>query len=122
MIFGGHHRDERGSGNILGLLAMMIIAPLTAMIIQMAVSRAREYGADSGGARITGDPLSLASALRKLQAASQRIPLEVNEATGEATAHLFIVNPLTGGGLRLLFSTHPPVEERIARLEAMASA
>ncbi|MFQ5904364.1 MAG: zinc metalloprotease HtpX [Candidatus Binatia bacterium] len=120
MIFGGHGRDERGSGNIFGLLIMMIVAPLAAMIIQMAVSRSREYGADRGGAMITGDPLALASALRKLQAASERIPLQVNEATSEATAHMFIVNPLTGGGLRSLFSTHPPMEERIARLEAMA--
>lgn len=120
MIFGGHGRDERGSGGIFGLLIMMIVAPLAAMIIQMAVSRSREYGADQGGARITGDPLSLANALRKLHAGTERIPLQVNEATGEATAHLFIVNPLTGGGLRSLFSTHPPMEERITRLEAMA--
>jgi heat shock protein HtpX len=120
MIFGGHSRDERGSGGIFGLLIMMIVAPLAAMIIQMAVSRSREYGADKGGARITGDPLSLANALRKLQAGAERIPLQVNEATSEATAHMFIVNPLTGGGLRSLFSTHPPMEERIARLEAMA--
>ncbi|MFQ5849086.1 MAG: zinc metalloprotease HtpX [Candidatus Binatia bacterium] len=120
MIFGGGHDRDRGSGNIFGLLVMMIVAPLAAMIIQMAVSRSREYGADEGGARITGDPLALASALRKLQMASERIPLQVNEATAEATAHMFIVNPLTGGGLRSLFSTHPPVEERIARLEAMA--
>jgi heat shock protein HtpX len=120
MIFGGHSRDERGSGGIFGLLIMMIVAPLPAMIIQMAVSRSREYGADKGGARITGDPLSLANALRKLQAGAERIPLQVNEATSEATAHMFIVNPLTGGGLRSLFSTHPPMEERIARLEAMA--
>jgi heat shock protein HtpX len=120
MIFGGQSRDERGSGGIFGLLIMMIVAPLAAMIIQMAVSRSREYGADEGGARITGDPLSLASALRKLHVASERIPLQVNQATGNATAHMFIVNPFTGGGLRSLFSTHPPIEDRIARLEAMA--
>ena len=118
MIFGGHDRDR--GGNIFGLLVMMIVAPLAAMIIQMAVSRSREYGADEGGARMTKDPLALASALRKLQAASERIPLQVNESTAEATAHMFIVNPLTGGGLRSLFRTHPPMEERIALLEAMA--
>lgn len=121
MIFGGGRgRDNEGGGNIFGLLFMMIVAPMAAMIIQMAVSRSREYGADAGGAKITKDPLALASALRKLQMASERIPLQVNEATADATAHMFIVSPLTGGGLRSLFSTHPPVEERIARLEAMA--
>jgi heat shock protein HtpX len=123
MIFGGGRgRDNEGGGNIFGLLFMMIVAPMAAMIIQMAVSRSREYGADAGGAKITGDPLALASALRKLQMASERIPLRVNEATADATAHMFIVNPLTGGGLRSLFSTHPPMEERIARLEAMAKS
>lgn len=122
MIFGGGRRDGEGGGNIFGLLFMMIVAPMAAMIIQMAVSRSREYGADAGGARITGDPLALASALRKLQMASERIPLQVNEATADSTAHMFIVNPLTGGGLRSLFSTHPPVEERVARLEAMAKS
>ena len=121
MIFGGgRDREERGSGNIIGLLVMMIVAPLAATLIQMAVSRSREYGADAGGAKVTGDPLALASALRKLQMASERVPLEVNQATAQATAHMFIVNPLTGGGLLTLFSTHPPLEERIARLEAMA--
>lgn len=122
MIFGGGRRDSEGGGNIFGLLVMMIVAPLAAMIIQMAVSRSREYGADVGGAKITRDPLALASALRKLQMASERVPLHVNEATADATAHLFIVNPLRGGGLRSLFSTHPPMEERIARLEAMAKS
>lgn len=121
MIFGGgrDRDDDRGGGNIVGLLVMMIVAPLAATIIQMAVSRSREYGADAGGAKVTGDPLALASALRKLQMASERVPLEVNQATAQATAHMFIVNPLTGGGLLTLFSTHPPLEERIARLEAM---
>lgn len=122
MIFGGGHGRDREGGNIFGLLVMMIVAPLAAMIIQMAVSRSREYGADVKGARITGDPLALASALRKLQAASEQLPLHVNEATAEATAHMFIVNPLTGGGLRSLFSTHPPIKDRIDRLEAMARA
>jgi heat shock protein HtpX len=123
-IFGGGRSrdDEGGGGNIFGLLFMMIVAPLAAMLIQMAVSRSREYGADEGGAKITGDPLALASALRKLHMGAQNIPLEVNNATASATAHMFIVNPLTAGGLANLFSTHPPMEERIARLEAMAGA
>ncbi len=122
MIFGGgRSRDEEGGGgNIFGLIIMMIVAPMAAMLIQMAVSRSREYGADAGGARITGDPLALASALRKLHMGAQNIPMHVNDATANATAHMFIVNPLTGGGLASLFSTHPPMEERIARLEAMA--
>jgi heat shock protein HtpX len=121
MIFGGNRdRDEEGGGNIFGLIVMMIVAPIAAMLIQMAVSRSREYGADEGGAKITGDPLALASALRKLHMGAQNIPLEANNATANATAHMFIVNPLTGHGLASLFSTHPPMEERIARLEAMA--
>jgi heat shock protein HtpX len=121
MIFGGHRdRDGEGGGNIFGLIIMMVVAPIAAMLIQMAVSRSREYGADAGGAQITGDPLALASALRKLHMGAQNIPLHVNNATANATAHMFIVNPLTGHGLASLFSTHPPMEERIARLEAMA--
>jgi heat shock protein HtpX len=121
MIFGGNRdRDEEGGSNIFGLIVMMIVAPIAAMLIQMAVSRSREYGADEGGAKITGDPLALASALKKLQMGVQNIPLEANNATANATAHMFIVNPLTGAGLAALFSTHPPMEERIARLEAMA--
>ena len=121
MIFGGNRdRDEEGGGNIFGLIVMMIVAPIAAMLIQMAVSRSREYGADEGGAKITGDPLALASALKKLHMGAQNIPLEANNATANATAHMFIVNPLSGAGLASLFSTHPPMEERIARLEAMA--
>lgn len=121
MIFGGNRdRDEEGGSNIFGLIVMMIVAPIAAMLIQMAVSRSREYGADEGGAKVTGDPLALASALKKLHMGAQNIPLEVNNATANATAHMFIVNPLTGAGLASLFSTHPPMEERIARLEAMA--
>jgi len=121
MIFGGNRdRDEEGGSNIFGLIVMMIVAPIAAMLIQMAVSRSREYGADEGGAKVTGDPLALASALRKLHMGAQNIPLHVNNATANATAHMFIVNPLTGHGLASLFSTHPPMEERIARLEAMA--
>jgi heat shock protein HtpX len=122
MIFGGGRgRDDEGGGNIFGLLIMMIVAPLAAMLIQMAVSRSREYGADEGGAKITSDPLALASALRKLEMGAQNIPLQVNNATANATAHMFIVNPLTSGGLAALFSTHPPMKDRIARLEAMAT-
>jgi heat shock protein HtpX len=120
-IFGGGSRDrEEGGGNIFGLLFMMIVAPLAAMLIQMAVSRSREYMADEGGAKVTHDPLALASALRKLQMGAQNIPMQVSDATATSTAHMFIVNPLSGGGIANLFSTHPPMEERIARLEAMA--
>ena len=119
-IFGGGRDRDREGGSGIGLIVMMIVAPLAAMLIQMAVSRSREYGADEGGAKTTGDPLALASALRKLQMGAERIPLEASSATATATAHLFIVNPLTAGGLASLFSTHPPMEERIQRLEAMA--
>lgn len=118
-IFGGG-RGDRGRGNILMLLVMMIVAPLAAMIIRMAISRAREYSADEEGAKICGNPLYLANALRKLGQVSGRIPLRVNEQTADATAHMFIVSPLSGGGLASLFSTHPPLEDRVARLEAMA--
>lgn len=117
MFGAGRDDDEEGAGGLIGGLAMAIIAPLAAMLIQMAVSRSREYLADESGARICGNPLSLANALRKLHSASHMLPME--EAR-PATAHLFIVNPLTGGSLLRLFSTHPPMEERIARLEAMA--
>jgi len=120
-IFGGGSRDrEEGGSNIFSLLFMMIVAPLAASLIQMAVSRSREYMADEGGAKVSGDPLALASALRKLEMGAQNIPLQVSDATANSTAHMFIVNPLTGAGLAKLFSTHPPMEERIARLEAMA--
>jgi len=120
-IFGGGSRDrEEGGSNIFSLLFMMIVAPLAAMLIQMAVSRSREYMADAGGAKISGDPLALASALRKLHMGAQNIPMQVSDATASSTAHMFIVNPLSAGGLAKLFSTHPAMEERIARLEAMA--
>jgi len=117
-IFGGFGRnDEReGGGGIIGLIAMSILAPMAAMIIQMAISRTREYAADASGARISGDPLALASALRKLGLASERIPLDASPQT----SHLFIVNPFSRRSLMQLFSTHPPLEDRIARLEAMA--
>ena len=120
-IFGGGSRDrEEGGGNMFSLLFMMIVARIAAMLIQMAVSRSREYMADEGGAKVTRDPLALASALRKLQMGAQNIPMQVSDATATSTAHMFIVNPLSGGGIANLFSTHPPMEERIARLEAMA--
>ena len=94
---------------------MMIVAPIAAMMIQMAISRSREYLADEGGAKIAGNPLPLANALRKLETKAEQIPMQISPAT----AHMFTVNPLSGGGLMKLFSTHPPIEERIARLEAM---
>lgn len=118
MLGAGRGDDEEGGGiaGLVGSLAMAILAPLMAMLIQMAVSRSREYLADATGAQICGKPTALASALAKLQNASHMLPMQ--EAT-PATAHMFIVNPLTGGGLTSLFSTHPPMEERIARLQAM---
>ncbi len=115
-IFGGGNR--RGGG-MLGLLAMAIIAPMAAMIVRMAISRTREFGADKTGAEICGNPLYLASALRKLEAGASRIPLQVSEQAAESTAHMMIVSPMIGGGFAKLFSTHPPTEERVARLEAM---
>jgi heat shock protein HtpX len=115
-IFGGGGRD-RDNSNPLGGLLILILAPVAAMMIQFAISRSREFAADEGGAKISGRPLSLANALRKLEAGVQRHPMP---NAGTATAHLFIVNPLRGGGVAKLFSTHPPTEERIARLEHMA--
>ncbi len=119
-MFGAGRRDdeEGGAGSLIGSLAMAIIAPIAAMLIQMAVSRSREYLADASGAEICGRPLALAGALRKLHTASQVIPMM---DARPATAHMFIVNPLTGGGVMALFSTHPPMEERISRLEALAT-
>ncbi|MEW6511971.1 MAG: zinc metalloprotease HtpX [Bacteroidota bacterium] len=116
LIFGGGRgSDDRDGGSPIGGLVMIIVAPLAALLIQMAISRSREFLADEGGAQMSGNPLSLANALRKLQLKSQQIPMQASPAT----AHMFIVNPLHGGGLMSLFSTHPPMEERIARLEAM---
>ncbi len=117
-MFGGlnRDRDEEGGPGALGVLVAIIVAPLAAMLIQLAVSRSREYGADSTGAQLTGNPHGLASALEKIQKYSQRIPLEATPQT----AHMFIVQPLTSGSfgsfLGGLFSTHPPIEKRIARL------
>ena len=117
-MFGGFRSDDDeggGGGNIIVVLIVSIFASIAAMLIQMAISRSREYLADEGGAHLS-NPLSLAKALEKLEMASQRIPMNANPST----AHLFIVNPLRGGGVLSLFSTHPPIEERIARLEEMA--
>lgn len=115
-LFGGSRDDDRGSNPLVAIVTM-IIAPIAAMIIQMAISRSREYGADEGGASITGNPLYLADALRKLDYYNKRIPMPGDNG---ATAHMFIVSPLSGRSLVKLFSTHPPTEERIKRLEAMA--
>jgi len=114
-IFGGGRGDDDDHGGIIGLIAMAILAPIAAALIQMAISRSREYMADAGGANITQNPYGLAAALEKLSRASQVIPMNANPST----AHLFIVNPLTGKSLMNLFSTHPPMEERIARLRSM---
>jgi len=108
---GGRSDEERGS-NPLALLLMAVLAPLAAVIIQLAISRGREYMADSSGARMAGSPDGLANALKKLSAYSQRIPM----GAAPSTAHLFIVSPLSGGGIVSLFSTHPPIEKRIERL------
>ncbi|HZV46915.1 MAG TPA: zinc metalloprotease HtpX [Thermodesulfovibrionales bacterium] len=116
MIFGGHRGDDDKGGSPIAAFVMMIVGPIAAMIIQMAISRSREYAADSGGAEIAGNPRYLAGALRKLHMASQKIPMHANPAT----SHMFIVNPFSGGGIVKLFSTHPPIEERIARLESMS--
>ncbi len=115
-FFGGRGRDD-DSSNLIGELLIIIVAPIAAMLIQMAVSRSREYKADEGGAKLSMKPLSLASALSKLQAGAQQIPMQAQPST----AHLFIVNPLNAQRLASLFSTHPPTEERIARLEALAA-
>jgi len=112
-IFGGGRSDDREGGyNPLGLLVAAVVAPIAALLIQMAISRSREYAADEGGAAFAGSPYGLAGALKKLDAWSRRVPLEASPAT----AHMFIVKPFTGGGLFALFSTHPPIEKRIARL------
>jgi heat shock protein HtpX len=115
MMFGGSRDDEGRSTNPIALILTIILAPLAAMLIQMAVSRSREFQADASGARLTRNPHGLASALAKLEQASRIAPMDANPAT----AHLFIVNPLTGRSLVNLFMTHPPVQERIARLRAM---
>jgi heat shock protein HtpX len=115
MWTGGGRRDDREAGGGLAGILAIVFAPIAAMIVQAMISRQAEFRADETGAALSGRPLDLASALRKLEAASQRVPMDGSPAT----AHLFIVNPFAGG-LARLFSTHPPTEERVARLEAMA--
>jgi heat shock protein HtpX len=117
MLFGGSRDGERA--NPIVSIVVMILAPIAAMLIQMAISRAREFEADRGGAEISGDPHALADALAKIDAYARGIPMQTAEAHPE-TAQMMIMNPLSGGGLRGLFSTHPATEERIARLRAMA--
>src|SRR5947199_3650308 len=112
MFFGGSRDDDRRGGNPIALLLTILLAPIAAMLIQMAISRSREYDADAGGAAITGSPAGLVSALTKLEAASKVIPLDANPAT----AHMFIIKPFSVSGLAGLFSSHPPTEDRIAAL------
>lgn len=118
MIFGGLGRssDDDDNGGVVGLLVAVFIAPIAATLIQLAISRSREFSADAGAAQLSGQPMSLANALLKLEAGAQTAPMQVSPAA----AHLFIVNPLRGGGLAGLFSTHPPVAERVRRLQQLA--
>ncbi len=116
MIFSGRSDSSDRGGGLVGALLMIIVAPLAATIIQLAISRSREFGADRTGAEVGGDPEALASALEKLEAYSKRIPLPVDPAV----SHLFIVKPLTGFAMQNLFSSHPPTHERVARLRQMA--
>ncbi|KPJ99963.1 MAG: protease HtpX [Desulfobacterales bacterium SG8_35] len=115
MIFGGGSNDDEGRGNLVAMLVTMIIAPVAAAIIQMAISRSREYLADASGAKICGHPIALANALGRLEEYNHRRPMKINPAT----AQMYIVNPLAGGTMAGLFSTHPPIQERIKRLRAM---
>lgn len=115
MFFGTGRRDER-EGNPIAAIAMMILAPIAAMLIQAAISRSREFDADAGGAAIAGSPMGLVSALRKIESASRAVPLDANPAT----AHMFIIKPFSGAGLFSLFSTHPPTERRIEALMELA--
>ena len=112
-MFGGYRGDDRDRGsNPIALLAMIILAPLAATLIQLAISRSREFAADATGAQIAGTPYGLADALRKIEAVARRVPLQANPAT----AHMFIIKPFSGGGLASLFSSHPPTEDRIRAL------
>jgi heat shock protein HtpX len=115
-FFGGSRDDEDRGGGMFGMLFMLILAPIAAMLIQMAISRTREYSADASAARFTGGPYGLISALRKLETYSKRIPMDASPAT----AHMFIIKPFSGKSMMRLFSTHPATEQRIARLEALA--
>jgi heat shock protein HtpX len=118
LFFGGGRRDEHGGGNPIGMLVAMILAPIAAVLVQMAISRTREFAADRAGAEISGKPLALASALRKLERGVTARPMGM---ANEATAHQFIVNPLRGG-FAGIFSTHPRTDDRVARLEAIAQS
>jgi heat shock protein HtpX len=118
MFFGGN-RDSNNSGGWIGAIAMMILAPIAAMLVQMAISRTREYAADEAGAEISRHPLALASALEKIADMAHRIP-NMPAERNPASAHLFIVNPLSGARMDNLFSTHPNVENRVARLQELA--
>ncbi len=116
MLGGGRHRDdERGGNPLIGLVAI-VLAPLAAMLIQLAISRSREFGADESGARYTGNPLALASALQKIETTKQFVPMTTGSP---ATAHLFIINPFSAQGFASLFSTHPPTAERVKRLQEL---
>jgi heat shock protein HtpX len=115
MFGGGRHRDDDRGGNPIAMIVLAVLAPIAAMLVQMAVSRSREFQADATGARYAGRTWGLAKALEKMEMAAHQVPMHANPAT----AHLFIVNPLTGSTLMKLFSTHPPMEERIARLRSM---
>ncbi|NLF04138.1 MAG: M48 family metalloprotease, partial [Actinomycetales bacterium] len=117
MFFGG---GDRRNANPIGLLAMALLAPFAAMLVQLAISRTREFDADKTGAELTGDPLALASALRKLEAGTVARPLPADRDLVDVS-HLMIANPFRGGGMSRLFATHPPMDERVARLEAQAS-
>jgi heat shock protein HtpX len=114
-FFGGGRRDDDDAPSPIVMILMAVVAPLAAMLVQLAVSRSREFGADASGARLAGRTWGLSKALEKLDMAAQQVPMQANPAT----AHMFIVNPLTGASFSRLFSTHPPTEERIARLRAM---
>ena len=115
-FFGGRRDDEDRGGGALGMLFMLILAPIAAMLIQMAISRTREYSADAAAARVTGSPYGLISALQKLEVYSKRIPMDASPAT----AHMFIIKPFSGQSMMRLFSTHPSTEQRIARLQQTA--
>jgi heat shock protein HtpX len=114
-LFGGQRSDDRGGGSPIGALATMLLAPLAAGLIQAAISRSREFAADAGGASIAGSPYGLVNALKKLESASKRIPMDANPAT----AHMFIIKPFSVRGLLSLFSTHPPTEQRVQALMSL---